>query len=169
MSAALLLRNNPKRKKSTTFAAQLHLPAHDLFWANLRVQLHLSPLDIAWNPVCNNNTWALPVFVEVSVDVKQHVYLLTKLLSHNQHVEGYKIQKQDFLVPFYSIIYYGLWCLFTETWLYSCSDQLPCKNKNKKTIKLCSTKFQFPTNLPLLFLLATDFILPVILIQFWAC
>ena len=35
MSVALLLRNNPKRKKST-FAAQLHLPAHDL----------------CWNPVC---------------------------------------------------------------------------------------------------------------------
>ena len=29
-----------------SFAAQLHLPAHDLFWANLRVQLHLSPLDL---------------------------------------------------------------------------------------------------------------------------
>ena len=26
-------------------------PAHDLFWANLRVQLHLPPLDLAWNPV----------------------------------------------------------------------------------------------------------------------
>ena len=50
MSVALLLRNNPKRKKST-FAAQLHLPAHDLFWANLRVQLHLPPLDLAWNLV----------------------------------------------------------------------------------------------------------------------
>ena len=35
MSVALLLRNNPKRKKSN-FAAQLHLPAHDLFWANLK-------------------------------------------------------------------------------------------------------------------------------------
>ena len=23
----------------------------DLFWANLRVQLHLPPLDLAWNPV----------------------------------------------------------------------------------------------------------------------
>ena len=32
---------------SPTFAAQLHLPAHDLFWANLRVQLHLPPLHLA--------------------------------------------------------------------------------------------------------------------------
>ena len=43
---------------SPTFAAQLHLPAHDLLWANLRVQLHLPPsllliswsFDLAWNP-----------------------------------------------------------------------------------------------------------------------
>ena len=30
------------------------LPDHDLFWANLKVQLHLPPLrslDLAWNPV----------------------------------------------------------------------------------------------------------------------
>ena len=27
------------------------LPAHDLFWASLRVQLHLPPLYLAWNPV----------------------------------------------------------------------------------------------------------------------
>ena len=40
-------------KGSPTFSAQLHLPTHDLFWANLRVQLHLPPLrsfDLAWNP-----------------------------------------------------------------------------------------------------------------------
>ena len=40
-------------ERNPTFAAQLYLPAHDLFWANLRVQLHLPPLDLAWNPVCN--------------------------------------------------------------------------------------------------------------------
>ena len=57
--------------------------------------------------------------------------MFTYLLSRNQHATGYKIQKQDFLIPFY-IIYYGLWCLFTETWLYSCIDQLPCKKKRKK-------------------------------------
>ena len=50
MSVALLLRNNPKRK-CPIFAAQLYLPAHELFWANLRVQLHLIPHDLAWNPV----------------------------------------------------------------------------------------------------------------------
>ena len=40
-----------RSERSPTFAAQFHLPAHDLFWANLRVQLHLPPLDLAWNPV----------------------------------------------------------------------------------------------------------------------
>ena len=39
-----------RSERSPTFAAQLHLPAHDLFWANLRVQLDLPPLDLAWNP-----------------------------------------------------------------------------------------------------------------------
>ena len=39
-----------RSERSPTFAAQLHLPAHDLFWANLRVQLHLPPLDLASNP-----------------------------------------------------------------------------------------------------------------------
>ena len=37
-----------KQKGSPTFAAQLHLLAHDLFWANLRVQHHLLTLDLAW-------------------------------------------------------------------------------------------------------------------------
>ena len=32
------------------------LLAHDLFWANLRVQLHLPPLDLAWNPVVMTHT-----------------------------------------------------------------------------------------------------------------
>ena len=32
----------------TNLRVQLHLPAHDLFWANLRVQLHLPPLDLTW-------------------------------------------------------------------------------------------------------------------------
>ena len=40
-----------RSERSSTFAAQLHLPVHDPFWANLRVQLHLPPLDLAWNPV----------------------------------------------------------------------------------------------------------------------
>ena len=39
-----------RSERSPTFAAQLHLSAHDLFWANLRVQHHLPPLDLAWNP-----------------------------------------------------------------------------------------------------------------------
>ena len=42
MSVALLLRNNSKRKKSNF----LHLPIHDLFWVNLKVQLHIPPLDL---------------------------------------------------------------------------------------------------------------------------
>ena len=58
MSVALLLMNNldnSKRKRGSICSAQFHLPTHDLFWANLRVQLHLPPLrslDLAWNPAC---------------------------------------------------------------------------------------------------------------------
>ena len=33
-----------RSKRSPTCSAQLHLPTHDLFWANLKVQLHLPPL-----------------------------------------------------------------------------------------------------------------------------
>ena len=32
------------KAKEVQLSAQLHLPTHDLFWANLRVQLHLPPL-----------------------------------------------------------------------------------------------------------------------------
>ena len=35
------------RQKKSNFQAQLHLHTLDLFWANLRVQHHLPPLDIA--------------------------------------------------------------------------------------------------------------------------
>ena len=33
-----------RSERSPTFAAQLHLPTHDLFWANLKVHLHFPPL-----------------------------------------------------------------------------------------------------------------------------
>ena len=33
-----------RSKRRPTCSAQLHLPTHDLFWANVRVQLHLPPL-----------------------------------------------------------------------------------------------------------------------------
>ena len=39
-------RGTTRRERSPTFVAQLHLPTHDLFWANLKVQLHLPPLDL---------------------------------------------------------------------------------------------------------------------------
>ena len=42
-------------KRRPTCSAQLHLPTHDLFWANLKVQFHLPPLrshDLAWNLTC---------------------------------------------------------------------------------------------------------------------
>ena len=42
-SAAFEKQLKPKKSSSQ---AQLHLPAHDLFWANLRVQLHLPALDL---------------------------------------------------------------------------------------------------------------------------
>ena len=35
-----------RSERSPTFAAQLHLLTHDLFWANLKVQLHLLPLGL---------------------------------------------------------------------------------------------------------------------------
>ena len=35
-----------RSERSPTFAAQLHLPTHDHFWANLKVQLCLPPLDL---------------------------------------------------------------------------------------------------------------------------
>ena len=41
MSVALLLTNNLDNSKQKT--SNLHLPTH-LFWANMRVQLHLPPL-----------------------------------------------------------------------------------------------------------------------------
>ena len=46
MFVALLLTNNldNSSKGSPALLAQLHLPTHDLFWAKLRVQLHLPPL-----------------------------------------------------------------------------------------------------------------------------
>ena len=40
-----------RSERSPSFAAQIHLPTRDLSWANLKVQLHLSPLDflIFWS------------------------------------------------------------------------------------------------------------------------
>ena len=45
-----------RSERGPTFTAQLHLPTHDLFWVNLKVQLHLPPsskiswsFDLAWN------------------------------------------------------------------------------------------------------------------------
>ena len=40
----LLGTGTTRSERCPTFAAQLHLPTHDLFWANLKVQLHLPPL-----------------------------------------------------------------------------------------------------------------------------
>ena len=53
-----------RSKRRPTCSAQLHLPTHDLFWANLRVQLHLPPLrslDLAWNPSATRDTVRLVV------------------------------------------------------------------------------------------------------------
>ena len=46
MSVAPLLMNNldNSKQRRPTCSAQLHLPTHDLFWAKVRVQLHLPPL-----------------------------------------------------------------------------------------------------------------------------
>ena len=51
-------------KRRPTCSAQLHLPTHDLFWAKLRVQLHLPPLrslDLLISP------GTLSVFVDVKL------------------------------------------------------------------------------------------------------
>ena len=46
MSVAPLLTNNldNSKQKTSNLLSPLHLPTHDLFWANVRVQLHLPPL-----------------------------------------------------------------------------------------------------------------------------
>ena len=48
MSIALPAVEKQLRQKKSNFQAQLHLPALDLFWANLKVQHHLPLLDLAW-------------------------------------------------------------------------------------------------------------------------
>ena len=50
------------RKRSPTFWAKLHLPALDLFWANLRVQYHLPLLYLAWT-----RKWESNFFVRVQL------------------------------------------------------------------------------------------------------
>ena len=67
MSVALLtaVQEQPEAKE---VAAQLHLHAHDLFWANLRVQLHLPPLDLAWNPVmCVSSHFLVSIVIVFSI------------------------------------------------------------------------------------------------------
>ena len=51
MSVALLLRNNPKRKKSNSRSPAPPPCSWSLLGYNLRVQLHLSVHDLTWNPV----------------------------------------------------------------------------------------------------------------------
>ena len=51
-----------RSERSPTFAVQLHLPTHDLFWATLKVQLHLPPLrslDLLISPgtMCATQCW----------------------------------------------------------------------------------------------------------------
>ena len=51
-----------RSKRGPSCSAQLHLPTHDLFWANLRVQLHLPPLrslDLLISPGTLEHTLAL--------------------------------------------------------------------------------------------------------------
>ena len=57
-----------RSKRRPTCSAQLHLPTHDLFWAKLRVQLHLPPLmmmswclmssDVSWH--IRDKLWPMP-------------------------------------------------------------------------------------------------------------
>ena len=55
MSVTLLLRNSSKRKKFN-FRSPAPPPKHDLFWVNLKVQLHLPPLDLLISPGTFINT-----------------------------------------------------------------------------------------------------------------
>ena len=51
-----------RSNRRPTCSAQLHLPTHDLFWANVRVQLHLPPLrplDLLISP---GTLWALTMW-----------------------------------------------------------------------------------------------------------
>ena len=71
-----------RSKRRPTCSAQLHLPTHDLFWAKVRVQLHLPPLrsfDLAWNPV----RWA------DSIQDLTYTYYITKF-------EGWSLELCNF-------------------------------------------------------------------------
>ena len=49
-----------RSKRRPTCSAQLHLPTHDLFWAKVRVQLHLPPLrslDLLISPGTLSQWW----------------------------------------------------------------------------------------------------------------
>ena len=74
MSVAPLLTNNLDNSStgSPAFLAQLHLPTRDLFWAKLRVQLHLPPvrsLDLLISPGTLRTIFT-------------HIYLLTRADLH---------------------------------------------------------------------------------------
>ena len=96
MSVAPLLTNNldNSSKGSPAFLAQLHLPTHDLFWAKLRVQLHLPPLrslDLLISPGTLKK--------ERKKDAPQwHIYSLSQAHSVTQVCTG--ITQNQFLFNF---------------------------------------------------------------------
>ena len=59
-----------RSKRRPTCSAQLHLPTHDLFWAKVRVQLHLPPLrslDLLISPGALTETYLLTYFFILNV------------------------------------------------------------------------------------------------------
>ena len=82
MSVAPLLTTTwtTRSKRRPTCSAQLHLPTHDLFWAKVRVQLHLPPLrslDLAWNPDAAVRSFVLFLLNVLRCQKQQHTTFKT--------------------------------------------------------------------------------------------
>ena len=65
-----------RSERCPTFAAQLQLPTHDLFWVNLKVQLHLPPLDLLISPGTLRAVKATVTHLESHLSDKSAVSLL---------------------------------------------------------------------------------------------
>ena len=83
-----------RSKRGPTCSAQLHLPTHDLFWANcLKVQLHLPPLrslDLLISPgtlTLLKINWCL-MSSDVSWHIRDKLWPMSKHGSINLYVHG---------------------------------------------------------------------------------
>ena len=87
MSVAPLLTNNLDnlKQRRPTCSAQLHLPTHDLFWAKVRVQLHLPPLrslDLLISPgtLCETTLMAQPLLYLIDLREIMQCYVACLML-----------------------------------------------------------------------------------------